>query len=951
VNERCDSTSSQILAAWLVAGPSAGRDRSSSDETRQAAVRFQSLVNLLPLNVLIKDAQGRRVYANESYLESHQIALADILGKTDLDLFPEEVANKYREDDQLVLSTGDVLRGMEERSLRNGRRVWIERIKGPVRSAEGDIVGIYVLFWDVSQKVQDEAALNLERDLLNSLMDNIPDAIYFKDRESRFLRVSRAQSDRFGLACPDDAIGKTDADIFTPEHAQEALRDEQRIMESGEPLVAQVEKETWTDRADSWVSTTKMPLRDKSGRIAGTFGISRDVTQLMRMQDELSKARDAAESASRTKGEFLANMSHEIRTPMNGIMGMTELLLNTDLTSEQRDYLRLVQSSADALLSVLNDILDFSKIEAGKLDLDHSPFQLRDTLGITLHALAARAAKKGLELAVHIFPDVPDRLVGDAGRLRQIVVNLVGNAIKFTEEGEVVVEVRRERDGDGVVTLQFSVSDTGIGISPDHQAKIFEAFTQADASTTREYGGTGLGLAISTQLVQLMGGRIWVTSHVGEGSTFHFVVEFGRAEGQEDRDAAKVETLFELPVLVVDDNRTNRIICEEMLTNWGMKPTVVAGGEEALQAFDRAVALGSPYQLALVDVMMPHMDGFELTRLLRERPAANDVTIILLTSADHPQHIARANELGIARSIVKPVTQSMLLDGITSAMGVARADQAPARSVLADRSESFLPRRVLLAEDGVVNRKVAVTLLEQRGHDVTAVENGQLAVDAFRAGEFDVILLDVQMPVLDGLAATAAIRQLESTAGGHIRIVAMTAHAMKGDRERCLGAGMDAYVSKPFRPHELFAEVERAPADGTLNASLLGTGSLLARTPPTIRDAVHRRMTFDRDEALKNVGGCQDMLTEMAVLLASECPKHFAEIEAAYAVADCDAVMRAAHTLKGSVSLFGAPRATAAARRLETMAREGNLGNFPEAWADLQQSVGELLEALRTSCQ
>jgi two-component system, sensor histidine kinase and response regulator len=939
VSEPSATSGTGVLNGWLaaMAGSSDGAARGGA--AAQATALFQSLVDLIPLNLLIKDAAGRRIFANRRYLDLQGAELAGIVGKTDFDLFPADVAQRYQQDDHQVLASGAVLRGQEERRTPDGRRQRIERIKGPVRNAQGAVVGVYVLFWDVTDKVEAEEALDLERDLLGSLMDTIPDAVYFKDQASRFLRISRSQSEQFGLASPRDAIGKTDADIFTAEHAQKALADERRIMETGEPVVAQVEKETWADREDTWVSTTKMPLRNKKGEISGTFGISRDVTELKRMTDECTKSRDAAEAASRAKGEFLANMSHEIRTPMNGIIGMTELLLNTRVNDEQREYLRLVQSSADALLALLDDILDFSKIEAGRLELDRFAFPLRDTLGATLHSLAARATQKGLELAAHILPDVPDDLVGDAGRLRQIVVNLVGNAIKFTEHGEVIVRVTTNSVADGAATLQFAVSDTGIGVSPEHQAKIFESFTQADASMTRQFGGTGLGLTISSQLVQLMGGRIWVESQVGQGSTFYFTARFDLADEREARRPLQLATLFDLHVLVVDDHRTNRIICEEMLASWGMKATAVASGEEALAEFDRAAAAGTPYKLALIDVMMPQMDGLELVRRLRERPGGDGLTVIMLSSAGRPDDSSQIKALGIARYVMKPVTQSMLFNSITSALGTARADEEPENSLIAGRIASFVPRRILLAEDGVINRKVAVNLLEQRGHHVTAVENGQLAVDAFRQQPFDVILLDVQMPVLDGLAATAAIRALEATSGGHIPIIAMTAHAMKGDRERCLSAGMDSYVSKPFRPHELFAEVERAqtpeatPGDGEANST---TGAPKAALPPV----------FDMEAALINLGGSREMLIEMVDLLAVEGPKQLADVQSAYNAGDCESVMRAAHTLKGSVSLFGARPATEAALRVELLGRERKLDEFPQAWSDLQMRVAELQAAL-----
>ncbi len=902
----------------------------------------RSLVDLLPLNLVVKDAEGRRVYANQQYLTLQNCELADVCGKTDFDIFPEEIARKYQKDDQHVLRTGEVLRGIEDRTA-DGRATRVERIKGPLRDASGKVVGVVVMFWDITEQVEAEEALDLERDLMRSLMENIPDAVYFKDDESRFLRVSHSQAGKFHLEVPDNAIGKTDADFFSSEHAQQARDDEKQIMESGEPLVAQVEKETWENREDTWVSTTKMPLRNSEGEIVGTFGISRDVTELKRMQNELTIARDLAESANRAKSDFLANMSHEIRTPMNGILGMTELLLNTDLTEEQREYQLLVQSSGEALLSLLNDILDFSKIEAGKLELEHLPFKLRDTLGNTLHTMATRAAKKGIELAVHILPEVPDDLVGDASRLRQIVVNLVSNAIKFTSDGEIVVRVAPEELTEDRAKLRLAVADTGIGITPEQKEKIFESFTQADASTTRQYGGSGLGLTISAQLVQLMGGQLEVESQPGEGSEFHFTVDFERAAEAPDLSMDELSTLHLLPVLVVDDNRTNRVICEEMLTNWGMSPLTVESGERAIAECDRMAQLGTPFRLALVDVMMPQMDGFELVRRLRARPDTQSLPIIMLTSADRHGDKQMAKDLNVARCMTKPVTQSNLLNAVTIAVGIARVDESPTDSVIARRDGEFTSRNILLAEDGVVNRQVAVSLLEKRGHTVIAVENGQLALDAMRENQFDLVLMDVQMPVLDGFDATAAIRELEQLSGKHTPIIAMTAHAMKGDRERCLEAGMDDYVAKPFRPQELFAAVEKISPDAESQEPAPGA----TETPATDNSQESSLTLFDYDRALENVGGGERLLVEMINLFEVECPKQMTAVEAAYEENDTEGVMRSAHTLKSTVGLFAADSAAEAAKRIEYMGRDGMLESFPSAWQDLEQLVGKLMDALK----
>ncbi len=794
---------------------------------------------------------------------------------------------------------------------------------------------------DITRHKQTEHALDQERDLLRTLMDTLPDSIYFKDGSSRFLRINKALANRFALTDPAQAIGKTDFDFFTREHAEQAFRDEQQVVKTAQPLVALEEKEVWPDGHENWVSTTKMPLCDSSGKVIGTFGVSRDITERKRKEEELRVAMRSAEAASKAKSDFLANMSHEIRTPMNGVIGMTELALDTSLTREQRDYLNMVKVSAESLLAVINDILDFSKIEAGKLQLEEVDFSLRDNLDDTIKSLALRAQQKGLELACHVPAAVPEVLVGDPSRLRQIVVNLVGNAIKFTEEGEVVVDVEELERKDGRVCLHVTVRDTGIGIARDKQEAIFEAFAQVDRSTTRQFGGTGLGLTISKQLCAMMGGRIWVESEAGRGSRFHFTVWLGVSLNPEAvRKRLPRETtlpaLRQLPVLVVDDNATNRRILAEILTNWQMRPSLAADARSALDLLQEMAVAGQRFPLVLLDGHMPGVDGFDLARQIKEDPQIADTTLLLLTSAGQPDDVDRCRQLGISAYLTKPIKQSELLDTILNVLSLqergADKDSAAGKTPVAGLPARAL--RVLVAEDNAINQMLAVRLLEKQGHQVTMVNNGRDALEAVQHQPFDVILMDVQMPDLDGLEAAVQIREWEKQTGGHVPIVAMTAYAMKGDRENCLAHGMDGYVAKPIHPRKVL----RAIAD------LVANRPPAAAAPPPPPPAVAK--VLDKAETLERLAGDRDLLRSLVNIYIETTPVQLEELRQAILRRDAPTIRRLAHTLKGAVGNFGQGTAWQAASRLESIGRDGNLADAEPAAIALTEAMDQLKQAL-----
>lgn len=901
---------------------------------RESEAVYHSLIESLPLSVLRKDNRGRIQYANSRACKQIGRSVDELIGKTDFDLFPADLAKKYQADDREVMQSARLHHDVERHQV-GDKQIHVEVWKSPVHNARGKVVGIQAMFWDVSHQKDAEHQVEFEKFLLATLLEAVPDSVYFKDADSRFLRLSRSCAEKFGVSDPREVLGKSDADFFSSEHARKALEDERQIMETGKPILAEIEYETYEDGKETWCSTTKVPLKDQKGRVIGTIGISRDVSsqkaaeqnlarerdllktiidnvpdliyvkdragrfrtanaallKLLKIEDvegligktdydfsppemacnyvaddqivmrsgealldreethhteageplwllttkvplfdtegkvngvvgighditarkradeEILKAKVIADKANRAKSDFLANMSHEIRTPMNAIIGMTGLVLDTKLDPTQRNFLSMVQESGDALLGVINDILDFSKIEAGKLDLEQRAFDLHESLGDTMKTLGLRAHGKEIEIAFRVDPDVPRYVVGDAGRLRQVIVNLVGNAIKFTEEGEVVVEVTRLPSHTDAVILEVKVRDTGIGIPPEKCKTIFHEFEQADTSTTRKYGGTGLGLAITSRLVELMGGDIRVKSVEGQGSSFTFQVCFTAPPTDiQEHDARGVVVVGGTRVLIVDDNETNRTILNEMLTNWGMLPTLAESGELAVNELKHAQQSGQPIGLVISDVNMPGMSGYEFVEKVRQDPDLDEVQVIMLTSGGRKGDPGTVDELRVSGRLMKPVKQSELFNAIIRALGVT-APEGSDNAIEEQLRIDLGSLRILLVEDNIINQRLALGLFAKHDHQVAVANNGREAVDILATQAFDVVLMDVQMPIMDGFEATKLIRQREAKSGTHQPIVAMTARAMKGDREKCLTAGMDEYVAKPIRVAKLYEKL------------------------------------------------------------------------------------------------------------------------------------------------
>jgi len=917
-------------------------------ERKLAESELRALFSAMTDVIIVYDSEGRYLKIAPTNQSNLYLPPVDMIGKSVAELFPPAQAAFFLEHIQQTLKTGE-LTSAEYSLTIDGREIWFSALISPM-SADSVI-------WvarDSTEYKRNARELVRERKYFETLLQNSPVAIVVMDNDEKVLSINPAFEKLFGYSS-EEAVGAVlDKLVATQETQMEAARYSQDIMEGAIHGIVRRRRKDGT-LVDVELSGVPIVV---AGKKLSALVLYHDITELVNSRRE-------AESANRAKSEFLANMSHEIRTPMNGVIGMLELALDTKLTTEQTDYLQTSLHSAEALLSLLNDILDFSKIEAGRLELEAINFNLRNAVEDVAYTLAKRAQDKGLEMACLIDPDLSSSLRGDPGRLRQILVNLVGNAIKFTHQGEIVIRAEPRDETERHVLVRFSVQDTGIGIPYDRQSAVFERFTQADGTTTRTYGGTGLGLSISKQLVEMMGGRIGLESTPGVGTTFWFDVRFEKISPQKSGVTGPLTAgpanLTHARILVVDDNQTNRVVLVKNVEALGSRVDSVPSGAKAIESLRNAQRSSDPYHIVLLDMQMPGMDGEQTARIIKSDPSVKDVKILILTSMGQRGDAARLEALGCSGYLLKPIKQQMLFDAVLAVLGRDEDDAASliTRHTISENRVAGI--RLLLAEDNPVNQKLAVIMLQKAGYSVDAVETGLQAFERIQDYPYNAVLMDVQMPEMDGYEVTRRVRAWEAQKGRHVPIIAMTAYAMSGDRELCLQAGMDDYVSKPLEPRVLFNVIERwaqkldAQKDGELDVSLdLGRNWLAEDEPASNPNPVSFPQADSQpDDAPADLKGALfrfsndlEFMNEMAREFRDHLPTRRDEFDTALEAGDINAIARLAHNLKGVSLNFNAKPLAEAAARLELCGKQERLEDAPALIEEVENEIKRLQKYL-----
>ena len=958
-----------VLVFWLVMAVIYGRTHRqliehllTTERLAAAQERLRRVLDAARDLIWEVDAKGRWTYLSPAVEELYGCRATDLIGQP----FIDRIRTDYRElmlSGLRVIAKGDeLLDRIAVHTDVHGQEKYVSVNAGPLHDEEGRIVGAVGTARDITERMEREQAIAQVAQqglFLRSMINNTPDLIFYKDAQG----VYRGCNSAFARLLEQDEsaiLGHSDRELYDEEHAEAYFKSDEAAFKARKPVRTQ-SLELMPDGRMAHLETVKTPIFTEQGERLGLLGISRDVTDRKEAEDRMRDLAEKADRATRMKSAFLANMSHEIRTPMNGLLGMLELLIDTDLTPEQLRLAEVSQTSAESLLSLLNDILDFSKIEAGHLQLEEAPYDITRVLAAAVRLMTARAEEHHDELLLDIRPEVPTHLIGDPGRVRQVITNLVSNAIKFTEHGEVVVEVSVADMRDGNPMIAFAVRDTGIGIPEDKQRAIFEEFAQADASITRRYGGTGLGLSISTRLVTAMGGQLQVKSEVGKGSTFYFTIPV-KADLSPliGGDTPTHASLHGISAIVVDDNATNRRIVREFLQGAGSRVEEAPSVAVALDKLRAAAAAGTPFDLAVLDLLMPDRSGFDMAGDVSADPALHATHMMILTSAGSPGDSKIARDLGIGAYMSKPVSRFEFLWAASALLARTHEAGTPRPSLITryHAREAMTPLTILLAEDGEVNQQVASAMLRKRGHTVDIVDNGVAAVKAVLLKRYDVVLMDVQMPELDGIAATKQIRQNPLT--HDLPIVAVTAHAFLEERERCFAAGMNRFLSKPFKSHELFAAVEgwSAHTDGgapgavtatnrgrtpAFNAVVPAPAADAAVAPAAPAPAAPPPVDIEGFRASMREAGVESIVEETIAAFLREAPRNMDKLRKAISAGDAKAIGSAAHAMKGAA---GSLRAARLALLLEQMEAAGKAGDVPAATGLMPEMHGAYSEAI-----